>query len=77
MKDATKHLKINCCNYSLNNFSAIIQALHIYMKGYFQANQKLSKLEDLQLIVYKRFSIAPLGNSSVDCCEDKEKYKFL
>lgn len=42
MKDATKHLKIDGCNYSLNNFSAILQALHIYMKGYFQANQKPS-----------------------------------
>lgn len=59
MKDATKHLKINCCNYSLNNFSAIIQAPHIYMKGYFQANQKLCSFRIYSLLCTKDLALHP------------------
>lgn len=42
MKEATKHLKINCCNYLLNNFLPLFRLYILYMKGYVQPNQKLA-----------------------------------
>lgn len=53
MKDTTKHLKICCCNYALNKFSAIIQALRIYMKGYFQASHEVPGFRIYSLLCKK------------------------
>jgi hypothetical protein len=76
MTEATKHLKINCCNYLLNNFLLLFRLYILYMKGYVQPNQSLLGL-GFTAHCARRFRRQPLGNPSGDGWEDKGKYKFL